>query len=282
MKLELENLSCGYGERRVVDSLSLSVESGEVLCLLGPNGVGKTTLFKTILGFLTPQAGRILLDGRDAGGLSRRQQARLVAYVPQAHTPPFPFSVLDVVTMGRTAQLGPFSSPTAKDKALARESLDRLGVGFLAQRVYTEISGGERQMVIIARALTQQARLLIMDEPTSSLDFGNQVRVLQQVRHLAAEGLCVVMTTHEPDHAFWCSARVALLQRGEPARVGTAREIITETAMNRAYGVAVRIGALAGTGGPPVEACVPLLTDPSAPDLSVSTPLTPGAEVERS
>lgn len=260
MRLELEKLSCGYGTRRVVRDLSLSVRSGEVMCLLGPNGVGKTTLFKTILGFLTPQSGRILVDGHDVRGLSRRQQARIIAYVPQAHTPPFPFSVLDVVTMGRTAQLGPFSSPTAADTAVARESLERLGIGFLAERAYTEISGGERQMVLIARALTQRAELLIMDEPTSSLDFGNQVRVLQQVRRLAAQGLCVIMTTHVPDHAFWCSARVALLRPDGPARVGTAEQIVTEEAMYRAYGVAVRIGSLAGTDGPPIQACVPVLT----------------------
>ncbi|SER47309.1 iron complex transport system ATP-binding protein [Propionibacterium cyclohexanicum] len=282
MRLTVDDLSCGYGEHRVVDELSLTVDSGEVMCLLGPNGVGKTTLFKTILGFLAPQGGRVLIDGRDARTLGRREQARLIAYVPQAHTPPFPFSVRDVVTMGRTARLGLFSSPGPADKALALESLERLGIDSLAERPYTEISGGERQMVLIARALTQQAQLLIMDEPTSSLDFGNQVRVLRQVRRLAGEGLCIVMTTHEPDHALWCDARVTLLEPHGPAQVGSAAEIITEAAMNRAYGVAVRIGSIAGPGGPPVEACVPLLTHSSVPDRSASNQLSARASQQRS
>lgn len=263
MRLTVDDLSCGYGEHRVVDELSLTVDSGEVMCLLGPNGVGKTTLFKTILGFLAPQGGRVLIDGRDARTLGRREQARLIAYVPQAHTPPFPFSVRDVVTMGRTARLGLFSSPGPADKALALESLERLGIDSLAERPYTEISGGERQMVLIARALTQEPQLLIMDEPTSSLDFGNQVRVLQVVRRLAEQGLCIVMTTHVPDHAFLTSARVALLQADAPVMVGSADEIVTEEAMNAAYGVTVRIATVPGDGPdePEVKACVPLLSD---------------------
>ncbi|MFT8395051.1 ABC transporter ATP-binding protein [Propionibacterium sp.] len=263
MKLELKGLSSGYGERRVINDLSLEAVSGEVMCLLGPNGVGKTTLFKTILGFITPQAGTIMLDDRNIRDLTRREMAQVIAYVPQAHTPPFPFSVLDVVTMGRTAKLGPFSSPTKKDVELSRAALERLGVSFLAERTYTEISGGERQMVLIARALTQEPQLLIMDEPTSSLDFGNQVRVLQVVRRLAEQGLCIVMTTHVPDHAFLTSARVALLQADAPVMVGSADEIVTEEAMNAAYGVTVRIATVPGDGPdePEVKACVPLLSD---------------------
>ncbi|MFT9057003.1 MAG: ABC transporter ATP-binding protein [Ethanoligenens sp.] len=265
MKLELRNVSCGYGTKTIVKDLSLLAVSGEVLCLLGPNGVGKTTLFKTILGFLKLQEGKILLDGEDVSRWPRKEFAKAVGYVPQAHTPPFPFTVLDVVTMGRTAHLGPFASPTKTDVAIAEESLERLGVGFLKERIYTEISGGERQMVLIARALTQRPKVLIMDEPTSNLDFGNQIRVLEQVNRLAKEGLCVIMTSHFPDHAFLCSAKVALLQRNVQFQIGTAEEVITEQNMLSAYGVRVKIGSLQGDDGTPVAACVPLISNCTCP-----------------
>lgn len=261
MILELRHVSCGYGSKTVVKDISVSASSGEVLCLLGPNGVGKTTLFKTILGFLKLQGGQILLDGEDVALWSRKEFAQTVGYVPQAHTPPFPFTVLDVVTMGRTAHLGPFASPSKDDVAIAEDSLERLGVGFLKERIYTEISGGERQMVLIARALTQQPKILIMDEPTSNLDFGNQIRVLEQVNRLAQEGLCVIMTSHFPDHAFLCSAKVALLERESHFQVGTVEEVVTEANMMSAYGVRVKIGTLQGDDGTPVAACVPLISN---------------------
>lgn len=270
MKLELQHVSCGYGTRTVVENISVSVSSGQVLCLLGPNGVGKTTLFKTILGFLKRQSGRVLLDGEDVALWSRKEFARTVGYVPQAHTPPFPFTVLDVVTMGRTAHLGPFASPGKNDVEIARDALSRLGVSYLEECVYTEISGGERQMVLIARALTQQPQILIMDEPTSNLDFGNQIHVLEQVNRLAQEGLCVIMTSHFPDHAFLCSAKVALLQRGSRLQVGTAEEVITENNLMSAYGVRVKIGTLLGDDGTQISACVPMISNCSCkPSISL-------------
>lgn len=261
MMLELQHVSCGYGPKTIVRDISVSASSGEILCLLGPNGVGKTTLFKTILGFLKLQGGKILLDGEDITLWSRKDFAKMVGYVPQAHTPPFPFTVLDVVTMGRTAHLGAFASPSKRDVEIAEESLERLGVRFLQDQIYTEISGGERQMVLIARALTQQPKILIMDEPTSNLDFGNQIRVLEQVNRLAEEGLCVIMTSHYPDHAFLCSAKVALLQRKNRFQVGTVEEVVTEENMLSAYGVRVKIGTLQGDNGVPVAACVPLISN---------------------
>lgn len=259
MRLDIDAVSCGYGDRTVVDELSLTARAGEVLCLLGPNGVGKTTLFKAILGLLPLRSGRVLLDGEDASSWPRNRFARAVGYVPQAHAPALPFTVLDVVTMGRTAHLGLFASPSAADRRVAQESLERLEVGFLAGRLYNQISGGERQMALIARALAQQAQVLILDEPTSSLDFGNQVRVLDQVNRLARDGLCIVMTTHFPEHAFLCSAQVALLQRDGPCLVGPAEEIVTEATMWSAYGARVRIGRLAGSDAPAVPACLPLI-----------------------
>ncbi|MBC2582693.1 ABC transporter ATP-binding protein [Clostridium sp. DJ247] len=259
MKLEIKNAVCGYGSKIIVKDISVKVESGEILCLLGPNGVGKTTFFKTILGFLKLKGGEIILDGENVQNWSKKKLAQAIGYVPQAHTPPFPFSVLDVVTMGRTAHLGSFASPSKNDVAIAEEALETLGVSFLKNKIYTEISGGERQMVLIARALTQQPRILVMDEPTSNLDFGNQIRVLEQINKLVKNGLGVIMTTHFPDHTFLCSSKVALLQRNNKFTVGDVDEVVTEENLKSAYGIDVRITSTVNRQGEPIRACIPLL-----------------------
>ena len=211
------------------------------MCLLGANGSGKTTLFKAVLGLLRLTGGRILVDGADTASWPPRRLARTLAYVPQAHTPPFPFAVKDVVLMARTAHLGLFGSPSRRDAAIAEDALDALGISHLAHSRYTEISGGERQLVLIARALAQQSEFLIMDEPTSNLDFGNQVRVLRRVKALARRGLGLLMTTHFPDHAFLCASRVALLKAGRLLAMGRPEEVLTKRHLEGAYGVSLRI-----------------------------------------
>lgn len=234
------HMDCGYGKIRILHDISLNATSGQVFCLLGPNGVGKTTLFKTMLGFLPLMAGSITIDGEDITSWSDRRKAQAIGYVPQVHTPPFPFTVIDVVTMGRTAHLSPVASPSKNDTKIAKEALKELGISYLSDKIYTEISGGERQMVLVARALAQQPKILIMDEPTANLDFGNQVRVLEQINCLAAQGLVVIMTTHFPDHAFLCPGTVGLLEH-DRFTVGTAKEVVTEERLQRAYAVDVRI-----------------------------------------
>jgi iron complex transport system ATP-binding protein len=241
VRLEVERANCGYAGKPVVDDVSFALESGEVVCLLGANGSGKTTLFKAILGLLRLRGGRILVDGADTARWPPRRLARALAYVPQAHTPPFPFAVKDVVLMARTAHLGLFGSPSRRDAAIAEDALETLGVSDLAHARYTEISGGERQLVLIARALAQQSEFLIMDEPTSNLDFGNQVRVLRRVKELARRGLGLLMTTHFPDHAFLCASRVALLKAGRLLTMGKPEEVLTRRHLEGAYGVSLRI-----------------------------------------
>jgi iron complex transport system ATP-binding protein len=260
MKLEINHAICGYGSRTVLRDISLHVETGDILCLLGPNGVGKTTLFKSILGFLKLQGGEILLDGEDIQNWPRSRLAKAIAYVPQAHTPPFPFDVLDVVVMGRTAHLGAFASPTKKDITIAEEALETLNVSFLKDRIYTEISGGERQMVLIARALTQQPKILVMDEPTSNLDFGNQIRVLEQINRLSRTGLSVIMTSHSPNHAFICSTKVVIMQRDSVFKQGSATEVMTEENLKAAYGIELKITNVKNGSGQNIYSCVPLIS----------------------
>ena len=265
LKLAIHHLACGYAGHPVLSGINLALGAGEILALLGPNGVGKTTLFKTLLGFLPSLGGEILLNGRPMAAWPRAELARQVAYVPQAHTPPFPFQVRDVVVMGRTAHMGMFAAPSTRDFTLADEALAELGLQDFSARIYTELSGGEQQLVLIARALAQRPSLLLLDEPTANLDFGNQIRVLGQVIRLARRGLGVIMTTHAPDHAFLCAAQVpatqvALLRRGAPLLLGSVADVVTESNLRRAYGVDVRIDHCLGVAGQPLQICVPLLT----------------------
>jgi iron complex transport system ATP-binding protein len=244
VSLVAEKLGIGYPGHAVGRDIDLALMAGEVLCLLGPNGGGKTTLFKTLLGLLPPQAGGVRLDGASLTRLARNDVARRIAYVPQAHAAFFPYSVLDMVLMGRTAHLGPFATPGPRDRQRAREALEALGIADLAAAEYTRISGGQRQLALIARALAQDAPILVMDEPTASLDFGNQVLVLRHVRALAQTGLAIVLSTHDPDHAFACASRVAMLAHGRIVAQGPAVEVVTAARLNDIYGVSVRIETL--------------------------------------
>lgn len=255
MRLEVANLRCGYSGHPVTEAISFAVEAGEALYLLGPNGSGKTTLFKTVLGLLHRQGGVIAIDGKDTSSWSRARLARALAYVPQAHSPPFPYSVHDVVLTARTAHLGIFGQPSRRDVAIADEAIETLGLAHLARARYTEISGGERQLVLIARAVAQQSRFLVLDEPTSNLDFGNQVKVLRKIRELMSLGYGLLVTTHLPDHAFLCASRVALLNRGKLIAIGDPDSVLTEARLNETYGVNLKIAEVE----PDLKVCVPLI-----------------------
>jgi iron complex transport system ATP-binding protein len=242
MKLEVRQLSIGYNRQALGENLSLVMESGQVTCLLGPNGCGKTTLFKTLLGLLPPLAGSIHIDGKPSSTLTRAELARHLAYVPQAHVPPFPYQVLEVVEMGRTARIGAFAAPGAADRQAAFQALARLGIEHLAQSDYSRLSGGQRQLVMIARALAQEAPVLIMDEPTASLDFGNQARVLNHILRLVEAGEhSVILSTHDPDQAFALNARVVLMQAGQIVAQGDPDTALNPDHLRQVYGLGVHV-----------------------------------------
>jgi iron complex transport system ATP-binding protein len=253
--LGVDKLAFGFPGRTVGRDVSFSLAAGEAMCVLGPNGGGKTTLFRTILGLLESHAGSVRLNGDDIAALPRAEIARRIGYVPQGHSAYFAFTVRDFVLMGRTAHLGVFAVPGRKDRELVERVLESLGIVQLADRPVTEISGGERQLALVARALAQEPRLLVLDEPTASLDFGNQVRVLQKISALAATGISILFSSHDPDHAFLTSDRVMLLASGRTLEIGPPAEVIRPDSLKRLYGVSVEVLALAGGR----HACLPTL-----------------------
>ena len=253
--LQVEKLAFGFPGRSVGRDVSFALADGEVMCVLAPNGGGKTTLFRTLLGLLAPQGGSVVLEHQPLSSLSRQDIARRVGYVPQGHAGQFAYTVREVVLMGRTAHLGAFGAPGRRDLEVADKALSLLGLEALAERSITQVSGGERQLALIARALAQEPRLLVMDEPTASLDFGNQVRILQRIRSLAAGGISVLFSTHDPDHAFLAADRALLLAEGRALAIGAPVEVIRPDTLERMYGVSVSVVPLAGGG----HTCLPSL-----------------------
>jgi iron complex transport system ATP-binding protein len=221
-----------------------------VLALLGPNGSGKTTLLKTLLGILKPLSGDVLIDGRPLASFSASERARRIAYVPQSHVPSFAFTVETVVLMGRTAHGNLFSRPSAADRAVAQRTLERFGIAHLCDRPYTMISGGERQLVLLARALAQEPRFIVLDEPTASLDFGNQGKVMREMRALAGSGHGVLFTTHDPNHALRAADRAFLMRDGERLAEGKVRDVLTRAQLEALYGAPVEELTDAASGQP--------------------------------
>jgi iron complex transport system ATP-binding protein len=230
-----------YGERTIFTGLDLDIYKDEVVCILGANGCGKTTLLRCLNGGMSLRKGKVYLGDTNIFSMKVDEVARKMGFVFQEHTAPFPFSVLEVVRMGRAPHLRLFATPSARDTTIAEEKLNLVGMYHLKNKPYTQISGGERQLVLIARTLAQEPEVILMDEPTSHLDFRNQTIVLQIVNKLAEKGLGVLMTSHLPDHALLFSSRVALMKGGRFIITGKPADVMTEDSLREIYGIDVKM-----------------------------------------
>jgi len=237
----VKSIAFSYGATPVIGNLSLEIEEGGVVALLGPNGSGKTTLLKLLLGLLRPRQGQVCLRGQDLARMSYREVARELAYVPQVHRETFGYTVSDVVMMGRMAHASFLARYGEEDKRVVSQALERLSITHLANRSCTEISGGERQLTLVARALAQGARAFIMDEPTSNLDYGNQIRLLQRTAQLADGGFTFIFTTHHPGHAFAIADRVIMMRQGEIVQDGAPGAVLERETLCRLYDLPAQI-----------------------------------------
>ena len=241
MILELNDLCCGYNGKSIIKDVRVSVGSGDVFCILGENGVGKSTLFKTILKLIPPISGKVNIDGSDISSWSAKKLASYCAYVAQSHTPPFPYSVREVIMTGRMGKINAFGRPGKKDDEIVDGLIDEMDLRDYENRPYTELSGGERQLVMIARALAQEPQCLVLDEPTANLDYGNKVLVLNTLQRLANRGMTVIFTTHDPEQALLLNAKTLVLFRSRPPLFGNANSVITEKNLKRAYNARIRV-----------------------------------------
>lgn len=258
--ITVQDLAFSYSgdmEQAVFRDVSFSVGPGNVFCLLGPNGTGKSTLLKCLPNVLQGWKGKVLFGDREIARMSPMDVARGIGYVPQNQVPTFPFLVKDIVVMGRAPHISLFSSPGIRDSLVACEAMERVGIAALADRPCTTLSGGEWQLTLIARALCQEPRLMVLDEPTSHLDMGNQMKILRVVKDLAEKGLAVIMASHFPDHAFMAATEVAILKQGKIMLRGLPEVVLTDQSMRATYDVEVRV--LHVGEGVDRKACFPAL-----------------------
>lgn len=247
--LSVEGAVFSYSKESAIifKDIGFAVEKGQVFCLLGPNGCGKTSLLDCVLGLNKLNRGSIQIQGRDIKSFKPGQVAQHIAYVPQRHEGSFPYTVMEMVQMGRAAYTDRFSSPSAEDKQIARKALDQVGLSHLRHRPFTHLSGGERQLVMIARALAQNTLMIIMDEPTSHLDFRHEIVVLETIVQLVRDaGVAIVMATHFPNHVFYFDNQdlpvvCALMHRQGFLAVGRAEEVLNQRNMQKLYGVNTRL-----------------------------------------
>jgi len=246
--LSFDHVSFGYqpNSKTVLRALSLDILPGTVTAILGPNGAGKTTLLRLALGWLAPQSGQVLLNGRPLGSYSRRELGQWMALLPQSERVPFEYSILEYVLLGRAPYLAPLDMPGAEDCRIGEQVIEQVGLGQLNGRAITTLSGGERQLALMARALAQQPSLLLLDEPTSHLDLGNKVRLLGLLQDLAARGVTLLLTTHEPEVAAAIATHLVLMRDGEVYRAGPLPQVFTAEHLSATYGVPVSVTQVDG------------------------------------
>ena len=247
VQIEARNIAFSYSQDMahcIFRDVSFAVNTRDVLCLLGPNGTGKSTLLKCLGNILHLQQGRILLNERNLHEFTLPEIAKRIGYVPQGLTSAFPFRIKDIIVMGRAPHLSMLASPSRTDMEIAYRIMETVGLSHLADRPCNSVSGGEWQLTLIARALVQEPQILLLDEPTSHLDMGNQMKILQVIKQLAEDGMTIIMASHFPDHAFLVANRVAILKEGHVGDIGDPEKVITEESLRSTYGVDVRVVSL--------------------------------------
>lgn len=255
MIIEFKEVTIGYEKVHILENINLDFCAGKLYCILGPNGIGKTTLFKTLLGFIPIISGTITIDGKQLKAISTSELSEYISYVPQAKDMVYDLSVLDVVVMGRARFIKKFATPSTDDYSAARSVLESLAIDRLSSKKYSELSGGEQQIVLIARALAQESKFIVMDEPASNLDFENQSKVLSCLKQLSGKGIGVILTSHSPDHAIFCNTEVILIDKKKNIKHGLLNDMITSENLKAVYGVDVRIFSEETKDGKTIKSC---------------------------
>ncbi len=241
-KLEVNNATFSYdGRHNIFEDISFTVDTGEVFCILGPNGTGKSTLLRCLCNLYKLRQGNVTIDSRAISTMSPAVLAKRIGFIPQIHTPTFPYTVLEVVLMGRAPHLNLISTPSENDYRIAEGAIKAVNIEYIKDSPYTELSGGQMQMVLFARVLAQEPEILLLDEPTSHLDVANQIHTIEIVKKLADKGLSLIMTSHFPDHAFLTANNVGIMKGGSFIAMGSADDVVTEENLKKAYGADIKI-----------------------------------------
>lgn len=241
MKIEAKSVTFNYGDKDVLKDVSFTSDSGEIVAFLGPNGVGKSTLFKCLLGFLKPQKGEVLIDDKNVLSYSDRERAKAIAYIPQSFNPVYNHTVLESVLMGYANTIPLFSMPGEEEKKRAEAILSSMSILSLKDRGTKKISGGEKSLMLLSRALMQDAKILIMDEPTASLDFANSHRVMKKIVELKEKGYTIIFSTHSPLLATEYSTKIVALRDGKVLKEGSADEVMTSEMLSKLYSYPITV-----------------------------------------
>lgn len=234
--LKIENLNFYYGEHHALKNITFEIDKPALWALMGPNGGGKTTFFKCIMGFLKPYSGNIIINNNHYKNITTSKMAKLTSYVPQEHKPPFPFTVREIVLMGRSPYMNGVFGLKDIDYDIADKAMEQIGILDIAHKPVTALSGGQRQLTLIARAIAQDTPIMILDEPTSALDFNNQIHIWKILKNISSQGKLIIACSHDPNHILWFTDNAIAIKNGEIAALGNTKEIITKSLLQEIYG----------------------------------------------